>query len=198
PTVSHVFPPSLERCMIWPNQPEDWAAKMRFGSAAKAFMWKISQPPKCGPLTSQRSRLPSAVRMKAPLRVPTSTRTPLIDSPFRRAAAPHLALPLVERAPGDSTCSDGLAGSGSGLAERLVHHRLRFLHDGGQVGLFPEALGVDLVDISRPGGSRREPAARGDDLEAPDGRVVAGGPRQLGRDGLGGPLPLPPPPPRCA
>ena len=35
-------------------------------------------PPKWGPLTSQRSRLPSAVSTNAPLRVPTRTRTPLI------------------------------------------------------------------------------------------------------------------------
>jgi hypothetical protein len=30
---------------------------------------------------SQRSRLPSEVKTNAPLRVPTSTRTPLIDEP---------------------------------------------------------------------------------------------------------------------
>src|SRR5882762_3342914 len=41
-------------------------------------MWYISQPAKCGPLTSHFSRLPSDVRMNAPLRVPTRTRTPLI------------------------------------------------------------------------------------------------------------------------
>ena len=33
---------------------------------------------KCGPLTSQFSRLPSDVRMNAPLRVPTRTRTLLM------------------------------------------------------------------------------------------------------------------------
>src|ERR1700681_3720441 len=41
-------------------------------------MWKISQPAKCGPLTSHFSRLPSDVRTNAPLRVPARTRTLLI------------------------------------------------------------------------------------------------------------------------
>src|SRR5205807_1291807 len=38
--------------------------------------------PKWGPLTSQRSRLPSDVRTNAPFRVPTRTRTPLIPCSF--------------------------------------------------------------------------------------------------------------------
>ena len=42
-----------------------------------------------GPLTSHRSRLPSDVRTNAPLRVPTSTRTPLI---------PHSSLSFPRRA----------------------------------------------------------------------------------------------------
>src|SRR5689334_19995570 len=37
---------------------------------------------------SHRSRLPSDVRMNAPLRVPTSTRTPLTGVPFRPGADP--------------------------------------------------------------------------------------------------------------
>src|SRR5581483_4257474 len=37
-----------------------------------------SHPPKCGPATSHRSRLPSDVRMNAPFLVPTRTRTLLI------------------------------------------------------------------------------------------------------------------------
>src|SRR6266480_7588918 len=56
---------------------------MRLGSAGDPLMWYISQPAKCGPLTSHFSRLPSDVRMNAPLRVPTNTRTLLIFSPFR-------------------------------------------------------------------------------------------------------------------
>src|SRR5215469_16786911 len=77
---------------------------MRSGSAGDPLRWYISQPLKCGPLTSHRSRLPSAVSTNAPLRVPTSTRTPLICAPFlgceghagdsppiaRRSAAPDL------------------------------------------------------------------------------------------------------------
>src|SRR4029077_19016659 len=57
---------------------------MRLGSADDPFRWYISHPAKCGPLTSQFSRLPSAVRMNAPLRVPTRTRTLLMpDSSLR-------------------------------------------------------------------------------------------------------------------
>src|SRR5258708_4110421 len=37
---------------------------------------------------SQRSRLPSDVRTNAPFRVPTSTRTPLIRTPFRQGRIP--------------------------------------------------------------------------------------------------------------
>src|SRR5580692_7290761 len=48
---------------------------MRFGSAAEPLRWYISQPAKWGPLTSHFSRLPSDVRMNAPLRVPTRIRT---------------------------------------------------------------------------------------------------------------------------
>ncbi len=44
--------------------------------------------PKCGPLTSQRSRLPSDVRTNAPLRVPTSNRTPLIPCSFATRVLP--------------------------------------------------------------------------------------------------------------
>src|SRR4029077_20886637 len=65
--------------MICPNQPLHCDAYSRFGSAGDPLRWYISQPAKCGPLTSQRSRLPSDVRMNAPLRVPTNTRTPLIS-----------------------------------------------------------------------------------------------------------------------
>src|SRR4051794_7895777 len=45
-------------------------------------MWKISPPVKCGPWTFHCSRFASEVRTKAPLRVPTSTRTPLILCSF--------------------------------------------------------------------------------------------------------------------
>src|ERR1700694_1325597 len=64
--------------MICPNHPLVCEAKMRLGSTGEPFKWYISQPAKCGPLTSHFSRLPSDIRMNAPLRVPTRTRTPLI------------------------------------------------------------------------------------------------------------------------
>src|SRR5215472_1563210 len=54
---------------------------MRFGSAGEPLTWYISQPAKNGPLTCQLCRLPSDVSMKAPLRLPTRTRTPLMIAP---------------------------------------------------------------------------------------------------------------------
>src|SRR5258708_7294901 len=44
---------------------------------------------------SQRSRLPSDVRTNAPFRVPTSTRTPLIRTPFRQGRIPPTWPPPV-------------------------------------------------------------------------------------------------------
>src|ERR1700730_17442664 len=82
PGVSHVFPPSLERSITCPNQPLVCDAYSRFGSAGDPFKWEISQPSKCGALTSHRSRLASDVMPNAPLRVPTSKRTPLIPHSF--------------------------------------------------------------------------------------------------------------------
>src|SRR6266480_1354759 len=55
---------------------------MQLGSAGEPFMWKISHPEKCGPLTSHFCRVPSEVRMNAPLRVPTRTRTELMRCSF--------------------------------------------------------------------------------------------------------------------
>src|SRR5712671_151273 len=66
--------------MICPNHPLVCDAYSRFGSAGDPLMWYISQPAKWGPLTSHFSRLPSAVRTNAPLRVPTRTLTLLISS----------------------------------------------------------------------------------------------------------------------
>src|SRR3954452_3365021 len=59
---------------------------IRLGSAGDPLRWYISQPPHSGPSTFQSLRLPSAVRTNAPLRVPTSTRTPLIGRPL---SSPH-------------------------------------------------------------------------------------------------------------
>src|SRR6266851_6320190 len=76
--------------MICPNQPLVWDAYSRFGSAGDPLMWYISQPAKCGPLTSHFSRLPSDVKINAPFFVPTSTRTPLIgSSPFLESLLPY-------------------------------------------------------------------------------------------------------------
>ncbi len=47
-----------------------------------------------------------------------------------------------------------------------------------------EALGVDLVDVLRAGGSGCKPAVLGDDLDTADGSVVAGRAGQNGRDRL--------------
>src|SRR5262249_8239258 len=80
PTGSQVLPPSLERWICCPNQPLHCDAYKRLGSTGEPFRWYISQPPKCGPSMSHRWRLPSDVKMNAPLRVPTRTRTPLIPS----------------------------------------------------------------------------------------------------------------------
>src|SRR5215471_15015338 len=85
PAVSHVLPPSLERGITCPDQPLYCDAYSRSGSAGDPLKWKISQPAKCGPLTSQSLRLPSDVRMNAPLRVPASTRTLLIYFGFLSA-----------------------------------------------------------------------------------------------------------------
>src|SRR5260370_20345159 len=39
PAVSQVLPPSLERCITWPNQPLDWEAYSRSGSAGEPLRW---------------------------------------------------------------------------------------------------------------------------------------------------------------
>src|SRR5205085_2068318 len=80
PTGSHVLPPSSERWITCPNQPLDCEAYSRFGSTGEPLIWYISQPAKWGPLMSHCLRLASDVRINAPLRVPTNTRTPLIPS----------------------------------------------------------------------------------------------------------------------
>jgi len=57
--------------------------------------------------------------------------------------------------------------------QRGVDERSRLREDALQVLFAVEALRVQLVDILRAGGSRREPAVRGDHLEAADGGAVA-------------------------
>src|SRR3972149_31416 len=82
PGWCHFLPPSSERWMICPNQPLDCEAYSRFGSTGEPFRWYISQPAKWGPLMFHPSRFASDVRTNAPLRVPTSTRTPLMPYSF--------------------------------------------------------------------------------------------------------------------
>src|SRR6516164_9673239 len=55
---------------------------MRSGFTGEPLRWYISQPAKSGPLTVHFCRLPSEERMKAPLRVPTRTRTLLMGYSF--------------------------------------------------------------------------------------------------------------------
>src|SRR5574340_1432615 len=66
--------------------------------------------------------------------------------------------------------------------------RQRIAHDGLSLGLDPaqmihplKTFSVDFIDILGAGGSRREPSALGNHLEAADRRAVA---RRLGQDGL--------------
>src|SRR5262249_19851558 len=58
---------------------------------------ELSQPANNGGLTSQCCRLPSDSRTNAPLRVPTSTRTPLILHSFLRLRPPSRAVSLYCR-----------------------------------------------------------------------------------------------------
>src|SRR4051794_20327926 len=72
---------------------------MRSGSTGDPFTWYSSHPAKCGPLTSHRSRAPSAVRMNAPFRVPTRTRTPLTTLPTSSSSPRTCGRPKRTTAP---------------------------------------------------------------------------------------------------
>lgn len=74
----------------------------------------------------------------------------------------------------------------SGLGQRGVDDLFGFGLDLGEVLCALEAFGVDLVDVLGTGGTRREPAVFGADLEAADGRAVGRGVGQLGGDRLAG------------
>src|SRR5690348_16660136 len=74
----------------------------------------------------------------------------------------------------------------SGRFQRIADDPLRLFDDGREVALAAEALGVNLVQALGSRRTGREPAARGDDLEAPDGGPIARRPRQLARDRLAG------------
>src|SRR5262245_58599465 len=69
-------------------------------------------------------------------------------------------------------------------ADRTVDECLCLVHERIEVGRAVEALRVNLVDVFRAGGARREPSVGGHDLQAADRRVIAGSPRQLRGDRL--------------
>src|SRR5581483_7912722 len=54
----------------------------------------------------------------------------------------------------------------------VVDDGLGFLQDAAQMLRSPEALGIDLVNVFRPGRTRREPSALGYDLQPVDGSAV--------------------------
>src|SRR5438045_1412788 len=70
--------------------------------------------------------------------------------------------------------------------QRVVHDPLRLADNSVQVGLALETFCVNLVDVLRAGGARREPTAAGHHLQAPDGGVAARGVGQPGDDRLAG------------
>src|SRR5713226_7091827 len=121
--------------MIWPNQPLHCEAYKRFGSAGDPLRWYISQPAKCGPLTSHFSRLPSDVRTNAPLRVPTNTRTRLIFHSFS-----SVVRPLQER-----TFNSDTAKAPSFASRFDWYPNLYTAHSGPRI----EFLGVTLEKVRR-------------------------------------------------
>src|SRR6266481_7768178 len=112
---------------------------MRLGSADDPFKWYISQPAKCGPLTSHFSRLPSDVRMNAPLRVPTRTRTPLILRSFSFFIQPNLFIPISFAPISSLQAFDvNLPHLQHGFEDPLRFYRVFVLHQ------FEQCLGDDL------------------------------------------------------
>ena len=76
--------------------------------------------------------------------------------------------------------------SDSFCGERAADDLLRLLDDGGEMFIALQALGVEFLDIFRPGRTRGKPTALGDNLQAADRSVVAGSARQFADDGLAG------------
>src|SRR5436190_22808975 len=93
--------------MTWPCQPVDCEAYSRSGSAGDPLRWYISQPANSGPSTFQSSRVPSDVRTNAPFRVPTRSRTLLMDPLLLDLERPFSPIdvrpPAVSTASGDKT-----------------------------------------------------------------------------------------------
>ena len=73
---------------------------------------------------------------------------------------------------------------GSCGLERRRHNHLRFGLDFLKMLLPLEALGIELVDVFRPGRSGCEPSVLGDDLESADRRLVGRRVREFGSDWL--------------
>src|SRR6267142_2074503 len=141
--------------MICPNQPLHCDAYRRFGSAGEPLRWYNSQPAKWGPLTSQRSRLPSDVRTNAPLRVPTSTRTPLIGHSSSFVLGRCKSVPLIPP------------------PQNLISSPSRFdgypnLHAASS-GPGIEFLGVPLEEVGRISGSASDRMTRFRNPYVPDG-----------------------------
>ena len=63
----------------------------------------------------------------------------------------------------------------------VADNRLGFLQDAAQMIRSLETLRINLVNVFRPGRTRREPAARGRHFQPADGSAVA---RRLGKDSL--------------
>ena len=59
--------------------------------------------------------------------------------------------------------------------ESVVHDGLRLLQDTVQMIRPREALRINLVNVFRAGRTRRKPSTRGNDLQAANGRTIAGG-----------------------
>src|ERR1700682_3194552 len=108
---------------------------MRLGSAGEPFKWYISQPAKCGPLTSHFSRLPSDVRMNAPLRVPTRTRTLLMLCSFSFSLPLFISFSSISSLQAFDVDLDHLQ---HGLENPLRFYRVLVLHQ------FEQRLGDDL------------------------------------------------------
>ena len=75
-----------------------------------------------------------------------------------------------------------------GRLQRLPHNLLRLGHNGLQVLLVPEALGVNLVEVLRAGRPGGEPPRGGDDFQAADRGVIARRAGEPGGDGFPGKL----------
>ena len=88
-------------------------------------------------------------------------------------------LKMVEHSRIHRCCSS----AGSGI-QCLVDHLLRFAHDRMQVRLAFEAFGIDFVDVLRPGGPGRKPAAFRYDFQPAKRSLIPLSPCQLGGNGF--------------